>query len=120
MNKKILVVDDSSSNILLIQNFLEDEGFEVVTALDGKAALEQVKNTKPDVILLDLMMPEIDGMQVMEKLKQDNKTKNIPIIFISASKDRDIQQKAIDEGAHAFISKPLDFDLILRELDTLN
>lgn len=117
MNKKILVVDDSSSNVLLIQNFLEDEGYEVITCCEGKSALSMIPHANPDAILLDLMMPEISGLDVIEHLKSDEKTKHIPIIFISASKNKKDAREVLDRGAHAFLTKPIDFDAILKELD---
>ena len=117
MGNKILVVDDSSSNVLLIQNFLESEGYEVITSDNGKTALKMISSQKPDVVLLDLMMPEVSGLDVIKSIKSSEATKHIPIIFISASKSKKAAEEVLAKGAAAFLHKPIDFDAILIELD---
>ncbi len=111
MKKKILVVDDSSSNILLLQNFLEDEGFDIQVASSGKEAIKKVDDFNPDLILLDLMMPGVNGLDVMHSISKD-----IPVIMISANKDPKLVNEAKANGIKAYIQKPIDFDEILNEI----
>lgn len=119
MGKKILVVDDSSSNVLLLQNFFEDEGFEVETSEGGKATFRKIKKFAPDIILLDLMMPKINGFEMFEQIKEDPQIANIPVVFITANKDKAEKQKAMEMGAKDFFTKPLNFDEILSSVDLI-
>jgi DNA-binding response OmpR family regulator len=119
VSKKILVVDDSSSNILLLQNFFEDEGYDVETSEGGKVTLKKIKNFEPDVILLDLMMPKINGFEMFELIKADSKSINIPVIFITANKDKAERIKAMEMGAKDYFTKPLNFDEILSSVDNI-
>lgn len=111
MKKKILVVDDSSSNVLLLQNFLEDEGFDIQVANSGKEAIKKAQEFEPNLILLDLMMPGINGLDVMHSI-----SKEIPVIMISANKDPNLVAEAKANGIKAYIQKPIDFDEILHEI----
>ena len=81
---KILIVDDVMSNVLLLKVLLTNEKFNIVTATNGQQALEQVKKENPDLILLDVMMPDMSGFEVAQRLKSDIETKDIPIIFLTA------------------------------------
>lgn len=117
MSKRILVVDDSTSNILLVQNFLEEEGYDVISATDGNIAVKMITDLLPDLVILDLMMPELSGIEVLELIKTNKSTQNIPVIFLSANKDINVAKQIISRGAKAFITKPLDFDVILDELN---
>ena len=112
MKKKILVVDDSSSNVLLLQSFLEEEGFEIEIASTGKEAIKLVGTFQPNIILLDLMMPGLSGIDVMDKIGTD-----IPVIMISANKDPKLVKEAQEHGIKSYIEKPIDFDEILVEID---
>ena len=114
MKKKILVVDDSSSNVLLLQSFLEDEGFDIQIAYSGKEAIKTVSNYKPDIILLDLMMPGASGIDVMDSIDSA-----IPVIMISANKVAALVKEAKEHGIKAYIQKPIDFDEILSEIQKL-
>lgn len=111
MGKKILVVDDSTSNVLLLESFLEEEGFDIAVAESGKEAVKLVSSYKPDVILLDLMMPGLSGIEVMDAISSD-----IPVIMISANKDPKLVAEAKEHGVKAYIQKPIDFDEILAEI----
>ena len=81
---KILIVDDVMSNVLLLKVLLTNEKFQIATANNGHQALEQVENEKPDLILLDVMMPDMSGFEVAQKLKSNPSTSDIPIIFLTA------------------------------------
>ena len=103
---KILVVDDEIYIVHILDFSLGMEGYEVVTALDGEAALEKVKVEKPDLIVLDIMMPKLDGYETCKILKTDPETKNIPVILLSA-KGRNVDQKmGFQVGADDYITKP--------------
>ncbi|MGM5483129.1 MAG: response regulator transcription factor [Nanobdellota archaeon] len=107
MVKKILVVDDEQQIIDLVKVILGD-GYEYIEALTGYEAVEKAKKHRPDLILLDIMLPDIDGYQVCQNLRKDTKTKDIVIAMLSAKKeDHDILQ-GIDVGAIAYITKPFD------------
>lgn len=117
--KKILLIDDSSVNNLLLQNILEDEDFTILVAFNGKEGLNIIKEEKPDLILLDIMMPRMDGMEVLEKIVSDEKTKDIPVIMLTAKIDSADQQASIEMGAVDYINKPVDIDKILEKIKNI-
>ena len=84
---KVLIVDDVISNVLLLKVLLTNEKFNIVTAGNGTQALEQVKKEKPDLVLLDVMMPDISGFEVAQQMKADEEMSEIPVIFLTASGD---------------------------------
>ena len=107
MKKTILVVDDVPDNIRILKGALEKGNYAIRAATSGEKALKLVvKDPKPDIILLDMMMPEMDGLEVCTRLKQDDNTAAIPVIFISAKDDAENQAKGFDAGAVDFITKP--------------
>lgn len=108
MNEKVLVIDDNPQNIRLLKEILEDENFLVYTSDSGLAILEIVTNIKPDLILLDIMMPEVDGYEVCEVLKGNSLTQDIPIIMITAKTEGEDVKRALDLGAFDYIKKPVD------------
>ena len=103
---KVLVVDDEIYIVHILDFSLGMEGYDVVTALDGEQALEKIKSDKPDLIVLDIMMPKLDGYEVCKTIKSDPATKQIPVILLSA-KGRNVDQKmGFDVGADDYITKP--------------
>ena len=104
---KILVVDDVQSNVLLLKALLGREGFGIVYAMNGTEALEKVKSEHPDLILLDVMMPDMDGFEVAGRLKVEPEQAEIPIIFLTALNDSASVVKGFQLGANDFISKPI-------------
>lgn len=116
MSKKILIVDDSSANILLIDNFLQSEGYEVVTCFTGREALDLLSTSKVDLILLDLMMPDIDGLQVLKTVRSTEATKDLPIIIISAVGEPEKIQEVKSYGISDYIIKPINFDVIFERV----
>ena len=103
---KILVVDDEIYIVHILDFSLGMEGYEVVTALDGEQALEKLKSDKPDLIVLDIMMPKLDGYEVCKAIKSNPETRQIPVILLSA-KGRNVDQKlGFDVGADDYITKP--------------
>ena len=112
--QKILVVDDEPHNVELICSYLEEE-YDIITACNGVEALDKVESSSPDLILLDVMMPEMNGYQVCNKLKKSEKTRFIPVVMVTSLGDIKDREKGINAGADDFINKPVDFDeLILR------
>ncbi|MCI0691910.1 diguanylate cyclase [candidate division KSB1 bacterium] len=103
---KILVVDDVPVNVQLLTTYLTSVGYEVVTARDGQEALDQVAATLPDLILLDVMMPKLNGFEVCERLKSDPTTRIIPVIMVTALNEIEDKIKATESGADDFVSKP--------------
>jgi len=108
MSRKILVVDDDKTMLQLLGAILRANGYEVITALDGAQAVMRAHKDKPDLILLDLMMPAGDGLSVCRKLHMSTNTNHIPIIVITASADTDIEAKAQQAYARFLVKKPFD------------
>jgi diguanylate cyclase (GGDEF)-like protein len=112
---KILVVDDERNILDIIKFNLEVEGYEVVTSRDGVEALRLVQELRPDLILCDIMMPELDGLEVCRRLKADGRTNQIPVVMLSARTQAQDKVASIEAGADDFITKPFDFsDLVAR------
>ncbi len=101
----ILIVDDTETNIDILVELLGDE-YDILVALDGKSALEIAKEEIVDLILLDIMMPKMSGFEVCEELKKDDKTRNIPVIFITAKSDDDSIDEAYKVGGIDYVLKP--------------
>lgn len=112
-DNKILIVDDVMSNVLLLKVLLKNEKYNIVTANNGTEALSQVIEEKPDLILLDVMMPDLDGFEVCERLKKDKETAGIPIIFLTALNNTSDIVKGFQVGANDFISKPFNKEELL-------
>ena len=108
MITKILVVDDNLNNVRLLTDILEDENFTVYTADNGAAVLAMVHKLKPDVILLDIMMPGLDGFEVCKLLKNDFDSKDIPVIMVTAKTEGIDIKKSLEMGAFDYIKKPID------------
>ncbi len=116
---KILIVDDNKENIDLIAYFLKPQNYTLVTAMDGLEALEKVEKERPDIILLDIMLPKMDGFQVCERLKKDPATRFIPIIMITALKELKDKIRGLEVGADDFISKPFENVELLTRVKSL-
>lgn len=110
--KKILVVDDEPHILMLLQDNLEMQGFEVLAASDGLEALEMVAKDPPDIIILDVAMPKMNGWDVCKTLKSSQDTKQIPIIFLTAFAQNADRDKGLSLGAARFITKPFHPDAI--------
>ncbi|CAN5159067.1 PleD family two-component system response regulator [soil metagenome] len=112
MTARVLVVDDIIANVRLLEAKLEAEYFDVVTAMSGAEALETVQRTKPDIVLLDVMMPGIDGIEVCRRLKSSAHTQHIPIVMVTALDQPEDRVKGLEAGADDFLTKPVN-DLAL-------
>lgn len=114
----ILIVDDTPDNVRLLSSMLTNEGYEVRKALNGPRALVTVQQSLPDLILLDVMMPEMDGYEICEQLKAEESTRSIPIIFVSALDDVFDKVKAFELGAVDYITKPFHSQEVLARVAT--
>lgn len=106
MATKALVIDDEAPIRLLCRVNLEAEGLEVIEAGDGESGLELARSERPDVVLLDVMMPVLDGWQVAERLIADERTKDIPIIFLTARAELRDRERGLEAGGIAYVTKP--------------
>jgi DNA-binding response OmpR family regulator len=105
---RVLIVDDQEDICQMLSLVLAPDGYETETAVSGRRALEAVREHQPDLILLDVSMPDMDGYEVVSKLKSDPKTASIPIIMVSALAGRGARMIGLDSGAEDFLSKPVD------------
>ena len=115
---KILVVDDQPINVQLLKRKLEREGMAVVAAYSGQEALDLVKQEKPELILLDVMMPEMDGIEVCRRLQASEETRSIPVIFVTARTSKEGKIEGLGVGAVDYITKPIDLDETLARVQT--
>jgi putative two-component system response regulator len=104
----ILAVDDLSENIDLLEAYLAGQGYEIVTAANGEEALEKLSGNQIDLILLDIMMPGIDGFEVTRRVRQDDAHRLLPVILVTSLHEREDRVKGIEAGCDDFISKPVD------------
>lgn len=112
---RILIVDDNLNNLQLLGKILTDNGYEVIVATSGAQALKNIEKKDPDLILLDIMMPDMDGFEVCKRLKANDITKHIPVIFITAKKETDDIVKGFEVGAIDYITKPFNtMELLVR------
>jgi signal transduction histidine kinase len=114
----ILIVDDTLANLQVLTQMLTERGYKIRPANSGNIALKSVQSTLPDLILLDIQMPEMDGYEVCEKLKADNKTSDIPVIFISALSDVFDKVKAFSVGGVDYVTKPFQAEEVLARVET--
>ncbi len=115
----ILVVDDESNNRFLLKTHLESAGYKIIIATNGMDALERVKKSPPDLIILDIMMPEMDGFQVCQTFRQMPDTMIVPIVMVTALRGTDERIKGIEAGADDFISKPFNRMELLTRVKSL-
>jgi adenylate cyclase len=113
---KVLIVDDEPFNVDVLQQELDELEYHIITASNGKEALEQIKKHQPDLILLDLMMPVLDGFAVLSEIKGDNSLRDIPVIIVSAADDSKSIVKGIKQGADDYITKPIDADHLKKKV----
>jgi CheY-like chemotaxis protein len=106
--KKILLVDDSSTARLLARMVLQDSAYEVITARDGVEGIEKAKTEKPDLILLDVMMPNMDGIEACKRLRDEAATAAIPIIMVTTRGEEGIAEASYAYGCNEFVTKPVD------------
>lgn len=112
-NKKILIVDDDTRNIFVLAAALEDYGAEIIEAENGEAALRKLETQAVDLVLMDIMMPVMNGYEAIKKIRSSDKIKNIPIIATTAKSLKGDREKCMAAGANDYISKPIDYDVLI-------
>jgi CheY-like chemotaxis protein len=110
---RILVVDDSNTNTLLLNAVLTEKGYQTITALSVREANAIIAKQYPDLILLDLLMPKISGIDFLQLLKSDEKTSNIPVMIVSAIADEEVIKRIMALGAVDFLKKPIDIQYLV-------
>jgi len=120
---RLLIVDDDASNLMELVHILQPD-YQLYTAKNGDAAIKRAKNTLPDIILLDVVMPEMNGFEVFEELKKFDETKDIPVIFVSGASEDDDKSTGLSIGAVDYIRKPFDptdvKQRVCRHIDAIN
>ena len=114
MAYKILVVDDEPTIVRLMEFILARQGHEILVAVNGEEALEKIKSQHPDLVLLDIMMPRIDGYEVAQRLRADPATASLPIIMLSAKAQEEDIRKGVDVGVNEYITKPFTPDHLVQ------
>lgn len=115
--KKILIVDDEPNIVMALEYTLKKNNYQVFIARDGEEAIDMATNKIPDLVVLDIMMPKIDGFEVLEKLKSDSALEHTKVIFLSAkNKEKDIQ-KGLEKGADEYLTKPFSMKKILQSIE---
>ena len=117
--RKVLIVDDEPDILEILKYNLEKEGYSVVTAKDGDEALDRARNTAPDLIVLDMMMPKKSGMEVCELLRAQTAFKDTLIMFLTAINDETTQLKGFDTGADDYVSKPISTSVFVSKVNAL-
>jgi len=113
---KVLCVDDAAADLSMIQKVVSSASLNVVSATNGKDAISRAKAEKPDLIFLDILMPDMDGFAVIRELQKDPETRDIPVVFVSSKSQKSDQMWAKMQGGKGFLSKPVDPDVILDEI----
>ena len=116
---KILVVDDSTTNVVLLEAILDEKGYQIETALNAKEAYAIIERESPDLILLDLLMPKISGFDFLEEIRKNDKTKNTPVIVVSALTDEENVEKIMKMGAIDFVKKPIDLQYLVDKVESV-
>ncbi len=119
MTAQILVVDDVPANVKLLEAKLTNEYYDVITASNGFEAIEAAKKQKPDIILLDVMMPQMDGFECCAKLKADPETSHIPVVMVTALSDKEDRVRGLDAGADDFLTKPINDVALMARVKSL-
>jgi len=113
--KRLLIVDDVEDNLFLLEAILTEEGYEVDSAKNGKEALAKIEASPPDLVLLDAMMPGMDGYEVTRRIRENKKIPFLPVILITAYENANIPQ-GLDLGANDFIRKPIDYEELMARI----
>ena len=109
-NKKILVIDDNPGIVRLDESLLKSQGYEVISASDGALGLKLAQEEKPDIVFLDIILPEMHGFEVCKRIKENPETQNIPVIIVTASGLQDVIEDEPDIKADGYVSKPYGLD----------
>ena len=113
---KVLIVDDEPLNVDYLEQALEDSNCQIITATNGQEALDKIQREQPDLVLLDLAMPIMDGFAVLEQVKADQSLRDIPVIIISAEHDSKSVVRGIKQGAEDYLTKPVNAALLVKKV----
>ena len=114
--KTVLFADDNPANRELVRAILEAAGFQVLEASDGRQALEQVRAHRPDVVLLDVQMPKLDGLRVLAEIRQDPVLATVPVVALTAYAMRGDRERILASGFDGYLTKPIDFATLVAEV----
>ena len=117
-NKKLLLIDDDPNLILLVKDYLEFRGYNVVTAENGREALEILDDNVPDMIICDVMMPEMDGYSLVKHIREEPATNRIPVLFLSAKGQSQDRVKGLNEGADVYMVKPFEPEELVAQVES--
>jgi two-component system cell cycle response regulator DivK len=118
MGKTILIVEDEPKNLKLLRDLLQRFGYEILEALDGEQGVKLVGERMPDLILMDIMMPKMDGLEATRIIKANTKTKHIPIIALTSYAMKGDREKTIEAGCDGYLAKPIDIKEVLKTIET--
>lgn len=117
-NKKLLLIDDDPNLILLVKDYLEFRGYEVITAENGREALETLESSVPDMIICDVMMPEMDGYALVKHVREDSRLNWIPVLFLSAKGQSQDRVKGLNTGADVYMVKPFEPEELVAQVES--
>ena len=116
---RVLIADDNEANVELLEAYLADMDVDVAVAVDGQDTLDKTASFKPDLILLDVMMPKLSGFEVCEKLKRDPTTKRVMILMVTALNEHGDMERAVEAGTDDFVSKPVDKMSLVKRVENM-
>lgn len=117
--KKILLVDDAATMLMMEQMFLSKEPYDLITAKDGQEAVEKAESECPDLILMDVVMPKMDGFEAVRKIRENEATKMIPIIMVTTRGEQDNMEKGYKNGCNGYVTKPINGPELLTKIRNL-
>lgn len=118
-DKRILIVDDDENNLELYDLILKAENYIVIKARDGIEALDRFEKVQPDLVILDLMMPRLNGLEFCARLRHNPRARHVPILILTGLDEPETRQNALQQGATAFLAKPFKSDTFLQQVRTL-
>jgi two-component system cell cycle response regulator DivK len=118
MGKTILIVEDEPKNMKLLRDLLQRFGYEILEASDGEQGVKSAGEKMPDLILMDIMMPKMDGLEATRIIKADIKTKHIPVIALTSYAMKGDREKTIEAGCDGYIAKPIEIKEVLKTIET--
>jgi two-component system, cell cycle response regulator DivK len=119
MGKRILIVEDEPKNLKLMRDILQRFSYETVEAYDGEQGVEMAKTTNPDLILMDIMMPKMDGLEATRQIKADSVTRNIPIIALTSYAMKGDRERTLEAGCDTYLAKPVNITEVLKKVADL-
>ncbi len=117
--KKILMVDDAATILMMEKMFLSKEPYDLITAKDGQDAVEKAESERPDLILMDVVMPKMDGFEAVQKIRENEATKSIPIIMVTTRGEEKNMEKAYKNGCNDYVTKPINSSELLTKIRNL-